>query len=207
MKSFNCANAPIRDINSCLVWSAAMNVLKKTAIGLSIVATTAFSAQAQTSDDNLLTFNGASKAKTEAMTKAVANALILKKGSSGEARTVSMKYNALVLHVSGGTKDKYSAEAYAKMLQIMFNDPKRTDYPTKISVLFEESGDDLPTGVFAFINGYKFDKNGGGYYSGDGVFTAAEIVKWIPQITKQHATVNGTTSLEKSTDGKSLVMN
>lgn len=115
------------------------------------------------------------------------NAVQLVEGSSGEARALSAKHNLLVLHVSGGTQDKYSAEQYAKMFQIMFNDPERTRYTTKISVIYEESGDDLPTGVYAFINGQTFDKNGGIYVTGDGVFTAPEIVKWIPKITKEYS--------------------
>ena len=111
----------------------------------------------------------------------------IKKGTSGEARALSAKHNLLVLHVSGGTQDKYSAEQYAKMFQIMFNDPERTSYATKVSVLYEESGDDLPTGVYAFINGQTFDKNGGIYAPGDGVFTAPEIVDWIPKITEEYS--------------------
>ena len=124
----------------------------------------------------------------------------VQKGTGGVARKISYLKPELVLHVSGGVDPKYSAEDYAKMLRIMFNDPKRTNFPTEIVVLYEESSEQRKTGVGAFIKGKKFDKNGGEYEGGDGVFTPVEIVGYIPQITEAHAKAYGLASLGTSAE-------
>ena len=113
---------------------------------------------------------------------------MIREGNPGEARTVSGKNQALVLHISGGEKgEKYSALQYAQMLQIMFNDSTRTKHPIKPYVLYEESGQDRATVMGVYLLGQKFDKNGGQYESGDGVFYPAEVVRFIPVITKTYA--------------------
>ena len=127
-----------------------------------------------------------SVSQADTVLRQVSTNTVIEQGTSGEARRVSGKNQSLVLHISGGAKDKYSAEQYARMLKAMFNDPQRTKFPTDISVLYSESGKDRPTGVYAFVHGHTFDKNGGGYFAGDGVFTTAEIVQWIPKITEQY---------------------
>ena len=111
-----------------------MNAKKKIAI-LSLIALGAFGTlKAQSSNDNLLAFNDASKAKTEITIDN--NEPVLKEGHAGHAQTISIKKSALVIHVSGGKNAKYSAEKYAKMLQIMFKDPKRTKNPTTICLFY-----------------------------------------------------------------------
>lgn len=108
----------------------------------------------------------------------------IRKGNPGEARTVSGKKQALVLHISGGKGEKYSALQYAQMLQIMFVDSARTKYPIKPYVLYEESGQGRATVMGVYMRGHKFDKNGGEYERGDGVFYPAEVLEYIPKITK-----------------------
>ena len=116
----------------------------------------------------------------------VPNAELIKPGSPGEARTVSIQKKALVLHISGGKGEKYSALQYAQMLQIMFADSTRTKHPVTVSILYEESGEERATGAFAILSGRKYDRNGGEYNPGDGVYHPAELVKDIPKITKAY---------------------
>ena len=161
-----------------------MNAKKQIAT-LSLIALGAFGTlKAQSSNDNLLAFNDASKVKTEITVDN--NEPVLKEGHSGQAQSISGKKSALVIHVSGGKNAKYSAEKYAKMLQIMFKDSKRTKNPTDISVVYEESNRNN-TFAIVYSNGYKYDKNGGEYVKGDGVYPINEIVKDINNITTHHA--------------------
>lgn len=203
MTSQDCPHIEIHGINNLQKWNKIMNAKKQLAT-LSLIALGAFGTlKAQTSNDNLLAFNGA--AKTEVVTKSEP---VLKKGSGGEARRISNMNKALVVHVSANKNDKYTPEQYGLMLQSMFKDSKRTDFPTKISVLFEESEENLPTSFYAFINGHRFDKNGGVYVSGDGVLTTTEVVNLIPEITKQHAEKNNIAAVKKpKADSPSIVMN
>lgn len=174
----------IHGIKNHLKWNKIMNAKKQIAT-LSLIALGAFGTlKAQTSNDNLLAFNDASKAKTEIVLNN--NEPILKEGHSGQARTISGKKSALVIHVSGGKNAKYSAEKYAKMLQIMFKDSKRTKNPTDISVLYEESNRNNTLAI-VYSNGRKYDRNGGQYLDGDGVYPINEIVADIDKITKHHA--------------------
>lgn len=158
-----------------------------------LAATMMFAANDGVKAQNLVAFNDVSAPKIEVNDN---TPKAISEGTVGEAMRSSAKNEKLVIHVSGGTQDKYKAEQYAQMFKVMFNDPKRTKFPTEVSVLFTESGKDRPTGVYAFLNGMTFDKNGGGYFDGDGVFTAPEIVQWIPKITEQYATKTGVVSLE-----------
>ena len=113
------------------------------------------------------------------------NESFIREGDPGEAQTLSGKKSALVLHISGGNGEKYSALQYAQMLQIMFNDSTRTKHPIKPYVVYEESGQDRSTGAMAYIKGRRFDKNGGVYEQGDSIFLPVEIVKYIPIITQK----------------------
>lgn len=162
-----------------------MRLAKKIATGIAVLGLIfALNAKAQ-SNDNAIALNGA---KTETP----ANAPVIKTGGAGDARTLSIKNSALVIHISGGQKDdRFTAEQYARMLQAMFKDPKRTEYPTDISVVYDEDGGDRHTLGSIYINGYTYDKNGGKYEEGDGVFHPTQMVKLIPVITKQYAEKNG----------------
>jgi hypothetical protein len=160
-----------------------MNAKKQIAT-LSLIALGAFGTlKAQSSNDNLLAFNDASKAKTEIVLNN--NEPVLKEGHSGQAQTISIKKSALVIHVSGGKNAKYSAEKYAKMLQVMFKDSKRTKNPTDISFVYEESNR-ANTYAMVFSNGRRYDKNGGEYVKGDSVYPINEIVADINNITTHH---------------------
>lgn len=183
MRIQNFAKAVIDAINTNTKWNKIMNARQKIAT-LSLIALGAFGTlKAQKSNDNLLAFND--KVKTTKITDNN-DAPVLKEGHSGQAQTISIKKSALVIHISGGTNAKYSAEQYGKMLQIMFKDPKRTKNPTNISVLFEES-DRKGTKLMVFSNGRKYDRNGGNYKLGDGVYPVNEIVDDIAKITAHHA--------------------
>ncbi|WP_442267636.1 hypothetical protein ACSIGC_08185 [Tenacibaculum sp. ZS6-P6] len=204
MTSQDCPHIEIHGINNLQKWNKIMNAKKQLAT-LSLIALGAFGTlKAQTSNDNLLAFNGA--AKTEVTTNN--NAPIIKVGHGGDAETLSIKNSALVLYISGGTKDKYSAEQYAKMLQTMFKDAKRTNYPTDISIVYQESQKDRVTLGSAYINGRTYDKNGGDYKDGDGILTPAQMVKLIPVLTAEHAKKNNIAAVKKpEADSPSIVMN
>jgi hypothetical protein len=173
----------IHGIKNNLKWNKIMNAKKQIAT-LSLIALGAFGTlKAQSSNDNLLAFNDASKAKTEIVLNN--NEPVLKEGHSGQAQTISIKKSALVIHVSGGKNAKYSAEKYAKMLQVMFKDSKRTKNPTDISFVYEESNR-ANTYAMVFSNGRRYDKNGGEYVKGDSVYPINEIVADINNITTHH---------------------
>ncbi len=171
-------------IKNHLKWNKIMNAKKQIAT-LSLIALGTFGTlKAQTSNDNLLAFNNKANPKTEITLNN--NEPVLKEGHSGQAQTISGKKSALVIHVSGGKNAKYSAEKYAKMLQIMFKDSKRTKNPTDISVLYEESNRNNTLAI-VYSNGRKYDRNGGQYLDGDGVYPINEIVADINNITTHHA--------------------
>ena len=111
---------------------------------------------------------------------------VVEKGTPGRAQTISGQKSALVIHVAGGKNAKYSAEQYAKMLQYMFKSSKHTSTPTDISVLYEES-DRNHTLALVSSNGRSFDRNGGEYKKGDGVYFINDIVADIEKITAHHA--------------------
>ena len=204
MKAQDCSHIEIHGINNLQKWNKIMNTKKQLAT-LSLIAMVSFGTlKAQRSNDNLLAFNDA--AKTEVTTNTIDP--IIKMGHGGDAETLSGKNSALVLYISGGTKDKYSAEQYAKMLQVMFKDAKRTNYPTDISVVYQESQKDRVTLGSAYINGRRHDKNGGDYKDGDGILTPAQIVKLIPVLTAEHAKKNGIAAINKlEGNSPSIVVN
>ena len=188
MKTQNYPILEIHGINNCSKWNKIMNAKKQIAT-LSLIALGAFGTlKAQSSNDNqndnLLAFNDKANPKTEITLNN--NEPVLKEGHSGQAQTISIKKSALVIHVSGGKNAKYSAEKYAKMLQIMFKDSKRTKNPTDISVVYEESNRNNTLAI-VYSNGRKYDRNGGQYLDGDGVYPINEIVKDINNITTHHA--------------------
>ena len=142
-----------------------------------------------------MAFNGA--ANTEV---SINNTPVILEGNGGEAQTLSGKNSALVIYLSGGeAEEKYTAEQYAKMLQVMFKDDKRTSFPANVSVVYQESGKERPTVGSVFINGRRYDKNGGEYAKGDGVLTPSQMVQLIPTITSDYATKNGLASLDTQT--------
>ncbi|MEQ8470027.1 MAG: hypothetical protein RIC35_02525 [Marinoscillum sp.] len=153
---------------------------------------------------NTLAFNENSGAKTETKMN---NVPFIAEGTSGQARDLSALSSSIVLYISGGQDPKYSAEDYAKMFRVMFNDPNRTDYPSNIYVRFEESGEARQTAVKAYVGRKSFDKNGGEYESGDGVFTPAEVLSFIPQITEQNAKANGLALLQPASTSKKVALN
>ena len=118
------------------------------------------------------------------------NENMIREGNPGEAQTLSIKQKALVLHISGGKGEKYTALQYGQMLQIMFNDSTRSKHPVKPYVLYEESRQDRSTGAIAYLKGRSFDKNGGEYERGDGIFLPLEIVKYISVITQKFKELN-----------------
>ena len=184
MKTQNYSSLVIHGINNCSKWNKIMNAKKQIAT-LSLIALGAFGTlKAQSSNDNLLAFNDASKAKTEIVLNN--DAPVLEEGHSGRAQTISGKKSALVIHVSGGKNAKYSAEKYAKMLQIMFKDSKRTKNPTDISVVYEESNR-ANTYAMVFSNGRRYVRSGGEYATGNKVYPINEIVADINNITAHHA--------------------
>lgn len=111
---------------------------------------------------------------------------ILSEGSSWKARNISLRQSAISLHISGGKSSKYTAKEYATMLRSMFNDKTRTTYPSEIFVRYEESNKERQSGVLVFINGKVYDKNGGTYEFGDGIFTPEQLVKYIEKISKNY---------------------
>ena len=165
-----------------------MNPTKKIAAGIATLGLIfSLSAKAQSNDNgNVIAFNNAVKTEKPAATP------VIKAGGAGDASGYSGKNSALVIYISGGQKDdRYTAEQYARMLQVMFKDSKRTDYPTDISVFFDEEGGDRSTFGKIYINGRTYDKNGGKYEDGDGIFHPTQMVKLIPVVTKLFAEKNG----------------
>lgn len=175
-----------------------MRALEKSVFALSIISLGVFgSLKAQTSNDNLIAFNTASGADTEIVKKVDP---VFEEGTSGAARNVSFRNPAIVLFISGGKDPKYSAEDYGKMFQAMFKDSKYTKLPADIYVRYEESGKDRPTMASVFLGGTIYDKNGGKYEGGDGVFTPMQLIPHIENITKQHAKNTGVVLLENTTN-------
>ncbi|WP_268123931.1 hypothetical protein [Roseivirga pacifica] len=169
-----------------------MNPAKKIATGVAALGVIfTLNTQAQSNDNgNAVAFNNAAKTEMRSYTP------VIKTGGAGEARVLSGKNSALVIHISGGQKDdRYTAEQYARMLQVMFRDPKRTEFPTDISVVYDEDGGDRHTFGSIYTNGYTYDKNGGAYQDGDGVLHPTQMVKLIPVLTKIHAEKNGLITL------------
>ena len=131
-----------------------MNPTKKIAAGIATLGLIfSLSAKAQSNDNgNVIAFNNAVKTEKPAATP------VIKAGGAGDASGYSGKNSALVIYISGGQKDdRYTAEQYARMLQVMFKDSKRTDYPTDISVFFDEEGQDV---LFFVDNIFRFTQAG-----------------------------------------------
>lgn len=169
-----------------------------------LAATMMLAANDAKAQGNTLAFNDASTAKTEVN---INNLPAIAEGTSGQAADISALTPSIVLYISGGQDPKYSAEDYAKMFLVMFKDVNRTDFPSDIYVRYEESGQARQTSVSANINRRSFDKNGGIYENGDGIFTPAELLKYIPQITEQNAKANGLASIKSNEDGAKYAIN
>lgn len=145
------------------------------------MAFTGLNANAQ----NQVAFNNASK--PELVVNDNEDTPAISTGNPGDAASLSGKTKSLVLFVSGGTKDRYTAEQYAMMFRNMFKDTKYTQHPKDIKVVIHESEKDRPTMVKAYINGYSFRKDENGNTKNDGsnyIFTAAEIIPYIDKINK-----------------------
>ncbi|WP_442267628.1 hypothetical protein ACSIGC_08145 [Tenacibaculum sp. ZS6-P6] len=155
----------------------------------------------------LLFFSIAVYAQKDSKTKniGVEDLPLIAKGTAGQAVDISALFPVIVLHISGGKDPKYSATDYAKMFHLMFKDKKYTQYPTEIYVRYEESGKDRKTSVRALISRRNFDKNGGEYENGDGVFTPAELVNYIPVITERFAKLNSKDFKTNKTEGISFI--
>lgn len=195
MNVIHCLHKRNSDINKYQKWSRTMNALKKIGIGLSLVAGTAFasnaSVQAKSFDQAKLDSSKIAPAYNMVASndsiKAVENPVI-REGHGGQAMGFSADNKVIAIHISGGNKgEKYTAEQYAKMLNVMFKDTARTEYPTEVYFFYEESGEDRPTGAIAFMSGRRHDWNGGEYKVGDEVIRPIHMVAKISEITKRYA--------------------
>ncbi len=160
------------------------NVLRNarnTAMASIIVLTTAFGAQAQ--NDNTLASNVKSKTETTVSSKPT----IIHSGS-WEAQNYSIDNKALVIHIATGNKETmYTAEEYATMLSAMFLDPERTQNPIKVIFFIEKRDADFTAKCRTYINGHRFDKNGGQLNEGDDFIHPYDLPGHIPTITQKYA--------------------
>ncbi|MEO1253535.1 MAG: hypothetical protein AAFY41_01435 [Bacteroidota bacterium] len=176
MRFFACNREVIYDSITQLIKGIPMNALKKTAIGLSIIAMTAFGDKAfSQSNDNLLAFNANAK-KVEANTVASRlNAPVVKPGNHNDVYEAS-KGKRLAIHIRGGKQGERSALETAKILANAFADRRFTDKPMYITATYEESGKDQPTGVSIFMDGVRYSKNGVGGFLPRQVGGAIDII-------------------------------
>jgi hypothetical protein len=134
--------------------------LKKKAIGLSLIALSAFGTlKAQTSNDNLLAFNDKANPKTEV--KAENNKLtapVIKSGTSSfDAAKASRNGNVSII-VAHGKNDPISGERYAKGFANGFASADKTgNKPIYITAVHREVNGDASTYVEIFIDGKLWD--------------------------------------------------
>ncbi len=160
MTYFACNRELICGILSHLNKGKAMNALKKTAIGLSMIAMSAFGDKAfSQSNDNLLAFNSEAKKTEIKATAKPLNAPVVKQGDFNDVYEAS-KGKRLAIHVYGGEKGDRSAEENAKILANAFADRRFTDKPMYITATYEESGKDQVTAVAIYMDGVRYSKAG-----------------------------------------------
>lgn len=176
-----------------------MRALKKTAIGLSLIAL-AFGAKAQNANDNRLAFNGASGAKTEVPTKkANLNAPIVKQASSTYDAVVDSRGENLSLILIQAEKDPISGERYAKGFANGFTDREKTaGNPMYVTANYLPKEDGLSTSFgMVFMDGAHWRYNGPDMIVGDGAnqstikngqdsFTIFELSYLIDDIMKDY---------------------
>ena len=174
--------------------SAVLDNAKNFALAGAFSLGTIFGVQAQSpaNGNNVLAMND--KPKTEASANANAKAPVIIRSSSWEAQNYSIDNNALVVHIAIGNKEKmYTAEEYATMLSAMFLDPDRTENPTQVVFFIEERNADFSAKCRTYINGYRFDKNGGQLKDGDDFIHPYDLPGFIPVITKKYAAAKSST--------------
>lgn len=114
------------------------------------------------------------------------------RASDWQAGFYSRDNKALVIRISTGTKEKlYTAEEYARMLGKMFLDTARTSYPLTPVFFVEDTDKDRNSVTTVYMNGIKFDKNGGEFWGGDDKIHPYDLPGYIRQITAQYASMNG----------------
>ncbi len=199
----DCSHIEIHGINNLQKWNKIMNAKTKIAT-LSLIALASFGTlKAQSSNDNLLAFNNASKAKTELKTKkAVMNAPVVKQGDAGDA-TLASYDDRLAIHITGRNDANMPTEKYATMLAGAFADRKYTDKPMYITVTYSERDQEGETFATIYMDGSRY-KTKDGY----NVFTPEQIGKAIKTISNTHVTRHGDKHVIKSnTPSTSLVLN
>ena len=128
-----------------------MNMLGKTALGLSITVATAFGAHAQ--DDSQYVLNG--NAKTETVTNTVLQAPVVKENyNSGKAQRASFDGN-IAVHIFQSKHDSISGHSYAKTFANGFASCEYThNKPIYITATYRDGGTtNKETYVNIFIDG------------------------------------------------------
>ena len=124
----------------------------------------------------------------------------IREGTAREAKQYSFHHqDSLVIHISGGMDEKYNATQYAIMLLGMFADLDRTEYPVRIVIFYEETGDYEHASVIIYAGAYSFDCNGDRLERGDDIIHPYDVVTFIPRITEWHAYGGETGSRPSST--------
>ncbi|MEO9804785.1 MAG: hypothetical protein ABJF04_16130 [Reichenbachiella sp.] len=137
-----------------------MSVLKKTALGLSIVALTAFGVRAQSA--NQLAFNDNPKAKTALAEKKVLNAPVVQEHSGGSGRAFGASFDDnIAVHVFHGKNDPISGYRYAKGFANGFASREKTgNKPIYVTATFQDGAYSGPTFVNILIDGEEWEFEG-----------------------------------------------
>ena len=170
-------------INNNRIWNKIMNAKKKLAT-LSLIALGAFgSLKAQSSNDNLLAFNGASK--TTNLDNNDLTAPVVKKGESGYDALVASRKGNLAIIVHRSKKDKLSGERYAQEFAKGFSNPKMTDdKPMYITAVYTEINGTASTYFEVFMDGQLWDyKDQAQFLPSDAKLLAPIIMK---DFVKEH---------------------
>jgi hypothetical protein len=126
-------------------------------------------------------------------------------GKYSDATNLSYHEKLLVIYISGakGSKLKpetYTAQQYAEILQKAFANPKYTDKPVNIMVVFNNTEEIGSTTAHVLINGEKWKTK-----DGRSIFAPGLIAKHIDMFADAYADINRIVTYSKP-DGSDIVL-
>lgn len=187
MVLLSCEKPVSHDINNMQTSvrsTSAMSALKKTAIGLSLIALSVFGAKAQNANDNALAFN--EKAKSGVLTKKnLTSPVVIEAESSYEGETASYDKNISVVIYHAKT-DQISGNRYANGFAKGFTSAEKTNgKPIYATASFIPEARDNGTLVVFYMNGDIWS------YKGKDSFSPSTAGKLLPIFMDDYVTKFG----------------
>ncbi len=141
----------------------AMNAIKRTTAGLTLIALTAFGGQTLAqSSDNALALNTSNKAKIELVSEreVLTAPVVLPYSSSAEAQRSSKPMN-IGLHIHQDAKDSISGFRYARGLANAATEAEKTgNRPMYITATYEEGASSVGSFVSIYVDGKPWSYEG-----------------------------------------------